>query len=88
MARTMRGHLTAPLQPEGTEEPETNPSVSQWEEQPHTAEGKVIVDYDLYIDYDESEPKNEPVTQKEKEKTLTLNMQTWRYLAKGHSDRG
>ena len=48
-------------------EPETSPSVPQQEEQPDATEGKVIVDYDLDIDYYGSASKNEPVTQEEKE---------------------
>ena len=52
---------------EGTEEPKTNPSVSQQEEQPDATEGEVITDYDPDVDYEESEPKNEPGAQKEKE---------------------
>ena len=54
-------------QQEGAEEPETNPSVPQQEEQPDASEGKVIADYDPDVDYEGSEPKNEPVTQEEKE---------------------
>ena len=44
MVRTVRGCPTVQLQPEGTEEPETNPSVPQQEEQTATVEDKVIAD--------------------------------------------
>ena len=54
MARTMRGCPTAWSQTEGAEEPETDP---QQEEQPDATEGTVIVDYDLNIVYEESEPR-------------------------------
>ena len=49
MTSTVRGHPTAWSQPEGTEEPQTNSSVSQQEEWPDTAEGKVKADYDKDI---------------------------------------
>ena len=62
-----KGHERAWLQLEGTEELKMNPSVPQQEEQTDATEGKVIIDYDLDIDYDGSEPKNEPVAQEEKE---------------------
>ena len=61
MARTIRGCLTAQSQQESTEEPETNPSVPQQKEQLDTAEGKFIVEYSPDVDYEGSEPKNEPV---------------------------
>ena len=67
MARPMRGCPTARLQLEDDEEPETNPSVPHQEVQPDAAGGKVIADYNLDIDYEGSEPKNEPVAQEEKE---------------------
>ena len=40
MARTMRGYPIAWSQPEGTEEPETNPRVPQQEEQADARDGK------------------------------------------------
>ena len=55
MARPVRGCPT-PQPPEGTGKPEKNLSVPQQEEQPDAAEGKVIVDYNLDIDYEGSEP--------------------------------
>ena len=64
----MRGHPTIWLQSEGKEEPETNPSVPQQEEQPDATEGNDIVEYDPDIDYEGSEPKNEWVAQEQKEK--------------------
>ena len=67
LARTLRGHLTAWLQPQGTREPETNHSVPQQEEQPDATEGKVIADYGLDINYEGSEPKIELDVQAEKE---------------------
>ena len=60
----MRECPTAQSQKKGTEELETD---CQQEEQPDAAEGKVMVDYNMDIDYEGSEPKNEPVAQKEKE---------------------
>ena len=51
----------------GTEEPETNVSVPQQEEQPDAAEGEVIVDNDPDVYYEGSEPEIEPVAQEEKE---------------------
>ena len=66
MARLVRGYTTSqPL--EGTGEPETNPSDPQQEEQPDATEGKVIVDYNLDVNYVGSESKNEPGAQEEKE---------------------
>ena len=49
----MRGYLTPRPQREGTTEPERDP---KQEEQTDAAEGKVITDYDLDIDYEGSEP--------------------------------
>ena len=66
MARLVRGCPT-PQPSEGAGEPETNSSVPQQEEQPDASEGKVIVDYDLHIDYERSDPKNEPVAQEKKD---------------------
>ena len=57
MARAVRGCPTPWSQQEGAER-ESNPSVPQQEEQPDTAKGKGIVDYDLDIDYEGSEPEN------------------------------
>ena len=51
MAGTVRGCPTAQLQPEGTEEPQTNTSVPQQERQADATEGKVIADYKLDVDY-------------------------------------
>ena len=50
---------------EGTEEPETNLSVPQQEEQLDATEDKDIVDSEKGIGYEGSEPKNEPVAQGE-----------------------
>ena len=66
LARPVRWHPT-PQQPKDAGEPETNPNVSQYEEQPDAIEVKVIVDYDLDRDYEGSEPMNEPVAQETKE---------------------
>ena len=66
MARTMRGCPTARSQPEGTEEPETNPTVPQQPKQPNATESKVIVHYGLGIYYEGSKPENEPDAQEEK----------------------
>ena len=43
---------------------------SSADEQPDTAEGKIIVDYSLDVDYERSEPKIEPDAQEEKEENL------------------
>ena len=51
MAKTMKGCLTAQSQPKGAEEPETNPSVTQQEEQTNMAKGNVIADYQPDIDH-------------------------------------
>ena len=67
MVRIMRGYPTAWSQPEGAEGPETNAIIPQQEYQPDTTEGKVIADYGLDIEYEGSEPKNEPDVQEEKE---------------------
>ena len=50
MARPMRECLTAWLQQEGIEEPETNPNVPWQEQQSHAIEGKVKADYDPDVD--------------------------------------
>ena len=63
----MKGCLTARSQPEGTEQPETDPGVLQQEKQPDAAEGNVITDYDLDVDYEGSDPQNKPDSQEEKE---------------------
>ena len=65
MSRTVRGFSTAWLQPEGTGEPETNPTNpwqrnSQFPYMPKSC-------YNLDIDYEGSESKNEPFAQEEKE---------------------
>ena len=57
MARLVRESPMPWSQQEGIEEPETIVSVPQQEEQPDMAEGKFIVDYNLYLDYEGSEPK-------------------------------
>ena len=67
MARLVRGCPTARSQQESAEEPETNLSVPQQEEHPDTVEDRDITDYDLDIDYEGSEPKNEQVAQEQKE---------------------
>ena len=43
--------MIAWLQPDGTEQPETNPSVPQQEEQANAIHGKVIADYKPDTDY-------------------------------------
>ena len=53
MTGTVRGCLTAGLQPEGTEEPETNTSVPHEEKQAGTIEGKDEADYKLDVDYNQ-----------------------------------
>ena len=52
MAATIRGCLILQLQPEGTEEPQTNISIPQQERQLDAAEGKVVADYELDINYE------------------------------------
>ena len=59
----MRECLTAQLQPEDAEDPETNSSVPQQEEQPVATE-----DIDLEVAYEGSEPENVSDAQEEKEK--------------------
>ena len=88
MARPVMGCPMPWSLQEGTEEPETNPSVPQQEKQPDAAEGKVIADYDQDISYEGPELKNKPVAQEEKRKILTQIIQTWRYLEMGLSARG
>ena len=68
MARPVRGCPT-PQPLEGTGEPETNSSAPQQEEQSDAAEGKVIVDCNLDVDYEGSEPENESVAQEKKEES-------------------
>ena len=51
MAMTVKGCLTAQLQHEGAEEPETDPSVHQQKVQEDAANDKVIKDYKLDVDY-------------------------------------
>ena len=65
MARPVRGCPTPWSQQKGTET-ESNPSVPQQKEQPDAAEDEDIVDYDLDIDYEGSEPENEQAAQEEK----------------------
>ena len=48
----MRGCFTPRLQQGGTEEPETNPSLPQQEEQPDATECKLVADYNLDVDYE------------------------------------
>ena len=64
-------------QPEGAEEPETNPSVPQQEEQPDTTDGKVIADYKLDIGYDSEGQalRSNQFIMKNKRITLMQNMQ-------------
>ena len=64
MARPVRGCLTARLQQKDAEDHEQD---SQQEEQADAREGKVIVDYNPDVDYEQSEPKNEPVAQDQRE---------------------
>ena len=78
MARPVRGCLMPWSQQQGAEEPETNTSVPQQEEQSDATEGKVIADNNPNVDCEGSEPKNEPVIRKRKRKTLMQNMQSWR----------
>ena len=66
MARPVRGCLKPWSQQEGTE-PESNPSVPLQEDQRDTTEGEVIVDYDLDMDYERSEHKNEQGAPEENE---------------------
>ena len=47
-----------------------------------------MVDYDSDVEYEGSEPENEPVAQEKRKKALTQSMQTWIYFMRGHSDRG
>ena len=54
MDRTTRECMTTWSQLEDAEEPERNLSVPQQEKKPDTTEGKVIVDYNLDIDYEGS----------------------------------
>ena len=67
MARSVRGCLTISPQ-RGTEEPETNVSIAQQQEQRDAREGKVIADYDLDVDYksEGSDPDIEAVDEEEK----------------------
>ena len=74
MARTVRVCSTAWLQPEGTEEPETNPSVHWQEEQPDATESKVTADDDPHVDYEGSEPRMTQML-KNRRKTLIKIMQ-------------
>ena len=67
----MRGHLTALLQPKGEEEPKTNPSVPQQEEQADATEGKVIADQELDVDYEQEE--SDPEKSIKQKKSLTSN---------------
>ena len=90
MVRTMRGCWTACLQPECTEEPETNLSVSQQEEHSDAIKGKAIEDYKLDIDYKpvRSDPEIMPVNQVEEKATLMQSMQRGSSLSKGLCNRG
>ena len=67
MAATIRGCLILQLQPEGTEEPQTNISIPQQERQLDAAEGKVVADYELDINYQSEgwDPEIEAVHDKE-----------------------
>ena len=83
MARPVTGCPISWPQQEDTEELETNHIVPQQEEQLDAAEGKVIADYDLDIDYEGSEPKNEPVTQEEKDKDPNAECASMKILCTG-----
>ena len=48
----MRRCLTVQLQPEGAEEPQTNTSVPQHEEQADATKDKVIADYEQDVEYE------------------------------------
>ena len=63
MDRPVRGRST-PWPPEGLEEPDI---VHQQEEQPDASECKVTADYNPDVDYEGTEPENEPVAQAEVE---------------------
>ena len=69
MARIVKGCSTTWLQPESAEEPKSNPSVMQQEEQADAAEGKVNADYKLDVDYkpEGSYPEIKPVNHSEEE---------------------
>ena len=87
MARTMRGCPTA-WSPEGMEDPETNPSFPQQEEQSGTAEDKVTVDYDPDIDYEGSDPHNESVAQDKKEENSDAEYANIEIPQDGYSTKG
>ena len=65
MARLVKGCPLLWSQKEGSEKPETSPGVPQQEEQPDAEKGKVIVDCDLDVDHEGSEPKIESIAQEE-----------------------
>ena len=83
MARPVRGCLIALVQPEGTEKPDINPSISQQEEQPNAIEGKVIADYNLGVDYEGSKPENEPDAPEEKEENSDEDYMKMEILCQG-----
>ena len=66
---TMRRYLTTQSQVEGAGEPETNSSVPQQEGLADAIDRKVIIDYDLDIDYESegSYPEIKPVDQVQEE---------------------
>ena len=68
MARPVREHLKPWSQQGGAEEPETNISVPQQEEQRDAARGKVIADYDPEVNYkpEGSDPEIEAINEEEK----------------------
>ena len=63
MMRTMRGHPTTWLQSEGKDEPETILNAPRQEGHTDITVSKDIVDYNLDVKYEGSEPEVEPVTQ-------------------------
>ena len=69
VVKTVSGCPTVQSQPEVIEEPETNPSFPQQEEQTDAVEGKIIADYKLDVGYEPegSDPENKPDAQEEEE---------------------
>ena len=69
MAKTIRACPTVQLQPECTEEPQTNTIVPQQEGQGDISEGKVLADHELDVDYEPegSDSENEPIAPREEE---------------------
>ena len=75
MARMVRRHLRAWSQPVDVEEPKTNCSAPQQEEQADTIDGEVIANYEQGVDYEPEmlEPETSQMLKKKK-KNLMLNM--------------